>query len=279
MPNIALLTDSSNDLPPDLLERHGVTVVPLHIHFGEETFPDAYDRREAFWARFAAGETPRTAAPSPAIFAEAYERALVQSDEALMITVTSKHSSTYQNALLAAEGFGNRVRVFDSWGISLAQGVLVLRAAQLIARGTQMDAVFAHLEEARARTRLMLYLDSLDAIQRSGRIAPVIHAARRMSSLLSVRILLTVKEGALTFAGAVRSPKKGVRHIARHFQGRRAESLAVAHTRAPELAQALADAIAPAMDFPRDAILMAEAGPVLGAHGGFRAFGVAFIER
>ena len=279
MTAIALLTDSSNDLPPDLLERHGVTVVPLHIHFGEETFLDAYDRREAFWARFLAGETPRTAAPAPAIFAEAYERALARADEALMITVTGKHSSVYQNALLAAAGFGDRVRVFDSWGISLAQGVLVLRAAQLIARSAPMDAVLSHLEEARARTRLMLYLDSLDAIQRSGRIAPVIHAAKRMSSLLSVRILLTMKEGTLTFAGAVRSPKKGVRHIARHFQGRRAESLAVAHTRAPELARALADAVAPVLDFPRDEILVAEAGPVLGAHGGFRAFGVTFIER
>ncbi len=279
MSTLALITDSASDLPPALLKRYGIAVVPLHIHFGEEAFPDAYERREAFWARFAAGETPRTAAPSPAVFAEAYQQALAQARQALMITVTGKHSSVYEHARLAVQDFGGRVQVFDSWGISLAQGLLVLRAAQLIAQGEPMDAILAHLTDARSRLRLMLYLDSLDAIQRSGRIALAMNVAKRMSSMLSIRILLEMKEGALTFAGAVRSPKKGVRHMAQHFQGRRAESLAVAHTRAPELAQALADAIAPVMDFPSEEILIAEAGPVLGAHGGFRAFGVTFIER
>ncbi len=279
MPTIALLTDSASDLPLALRDRHHIAVVPLHIHFDEQAFPDEYDRREAFWARFAAGEIPRTAAPAPAIFAEAYRQALNRADEALMITVTGRHSSVYQNARLAARAFDGRVRVFDSWAISLAQGLLVLEAADLIERGARMDAILAQLEDARSRLRLMIYLDSLDALQRSGRLALAMNAAKRMTSMLSIRIILEMREGALTLAGAVRSPKKGIRHMVQFCEGKQAERLAVAHTRAPDLAQRLADAIAPVLDFPRDEILVAEAGPVLGAHGGFRAFGVTFIEQ
>jgi len=279
MTTISLITDSACDLPPHILASHHITVVPLHIHFGEEAFQDEYSRRERFWQRYAAGETPRTAAPSPAIFAEAYQRALSQAHQALMITVTGKHSSVYQNAAIAARSFGNRVQVFDSWGISLAQGLLVLKAAELIALGADMEAILETLTQARDRLHLLIYLDSLDAIQRSGRLALAMAAAKRMTSMLAIRIILEMREGALTLAGAVRSPKKGIRHMVRSVAGREAERLAVAHTRAPALAQQVADAIAPAMSFPREDVIVAEAGPVLGAHGGFRAFGVAFIER
>ena len=279
MTTITLLTDSASDLPPDLLARHHITVVPLLIHFGDETFRDLYEEREQFWARFAAGETPRTAAPAPAIFADAYEQALAHADQALMITLTSKHSSVFQHAWLAAQDFDGRVHVFDSWGISLAEGLLVLKAAELIESGESMEAILNHLTNARSRLRLMLYLDTLDAIQRSGRLAPVIHAAKHMSSMLSIHLILGMREGVLTWTGAVRSPKKGIQHIARAFAGRRAERVAVAHTRAPDQAHRLADAIAQALDFPREDILLAEAGPILAAHGGTRAFGVTFIER
>ncbi len=279
MARIALITDSSNDLPPDILAQHEIIVVPLLIHFGEEEFLDVYEERELFWRRFSQGETPRTASPSPAAFAEAYQRALARADEAIMITLTSKHSSTYQNAVMAAEAFAGRVHVFDSWAISLGEGLLVLHAASLIEQGADVQETLAQLADARARLRLILYLDSLDAVQRGGRIALAMNVVKRMSSMLSIRVLLEMQEGELVFGGAVRTPKKGLRHMLQRVQGKRAERLATAHTRAPEFALQLADLVAPALSFPREEVLVAEAGPVLGAHGGFRAFGVTFIEK
>ncbi len=279
MSRIALITDSSNDLPPEILARKHIIVVPLLIHFGEEEFFDVYEQREAFWQRFARGETPRTASPSPATFAEAYQRALARADEAIMITLTSKHSSTYQNAVLAAEAFAGRVHVFDSWAISLGEGLLVLHAASLIEQGADVQETLAQLADARARLRLILYLDSLDAVQRGGRIALAMNVVKRMSSVLSIRVILEMRKGELTFGGAVRTPRKGMKHILQRIRGKKAERLATAHTRAPEFALQLADLAAPALSFPRRNVLVAEAGPVLGAHGGFRAFGVTFIER
>jgi len=279
MTRIALITDSSNDLSPDILNRYNVSVVPLLIHFGEDEHPDAYENRELFWRRLADGEIPRSAAPSPAAFSDAFIRALDQADEVIAITVTSKHSSTYNSALLAASEFGGRVHVFDSWAISLSVGLLVLRAVEHIEQGADVAAILADLKDARSRLCLFLYLDSLDAIQRGGRIALAMGAIKRMSSILSIKITLSMNKGELAFAGAVRSPKNGMRHLVEKIAGKRAESVAVAHTRAPQFAEQLADMAASALDFPRQAILVDEAGPILGVHGGARAFGVTFFEK
>ncbi len=279
MARIALVTDSGNDLPPRLIQRHRIRVVPLLIRFGEDEHLDTYERRQVFWQRFASGEIPRTAAPSPETFARAYREALQEASQVIALTITGKHSSTYNSALLAAREFGGRVHVFDSWAISLAEGLLVLRAAEGIARGMNVPDILSDLEDARRRQHLILYLDSLDAIQRGGRLAPAMSAIKRMSSMLSIKIILTTKEGEFAYAGAVRSPRKGMAHIVQAIAGKRAERVAVAHTRAPELADKLAEEVALALDFPRRDILTAEAGPVLGVHGGFRAFGVTFIAQ
>ena len=279
MTQIALITDSSNDLPPDMLVRYDIRVVPLLIHFGDDELVGSYENREIFWQRVAAGEIPRTAAPSPAAFSQVFAEALANADEAIVITITGKHSSTYNSALLAASEFDGRVHVFDSWAISLGVGLQVLRAARRIEQGWEVPDILADLEEARSRLRLTLYLDSLDAVQRGGRIALAMGAIKRMSSMLSIKIILEMREGELAFAGAVRSPKKGMRHIVESITGKRAERVAVAHTRAPQLAEQLADMVAPALDFPREDILVAESGPILGVHGGERAFGVTFFEQ
>jgi DegV family protein with EDD domain len=279
MTKIALITDSSNDLPPSILASHHIDVVPLMIHFGDEEFHDVYENRESFWKRLDQGELPRSAAPSVGAFYDAFAAALHDADEVIAITITSKHSSTYGSALLAAAEFEDKVHVFDSWAISLGVGLLVLRAARLIEQGAETSDILADLEAARSRLRITLYLDSLDAIQRGGRIALAMEAIKRMSSMFSIKIILSMTEGELGFAGAVRSAKKGMRHIVESIAEHQAEAVAVAHTRTPERAGRLADLAAATLDFPRGEILVAEAGPILGVHGGAGAFGVTFFER
>ena len=279
MSRIALLTDSGADIPPLLLQRHHITILPLLVYFGGEDAPDNFADRDVFWQRVAAGEIPHTAAPAPAVFARAFSQALAEADEALIVTLTSRHSSTWQNAMLAAEDFGGRVHVFDSWALSVGQSLMVLQAADLIARGLDTPDILARLQDARSRLRFYIYLNSLDAIQRGGRIALAMNAVKRMSAMLSIRIILGMKEGELKLNGAVRSPKKGIQFIVRAIEGERAEAVAIAHTRAPELADRLAALAAPALHFSQEDILLTEAGAVLGTHGGPRAFGIAFIEQ
>jgi len=279
MPRIALITDSGNDLPPAIIARDNIHVVPLLIHFGEDEHLDLYSRCEAFWQLFNAGEIPRSAAPAPAVFSAAYSQALETAAEAIAIIITGKHSSAYSNAMIAASEFGNKVHVFDSWAISVGVGLLVRRAAELIQQDADVPTILANLEDARSRLRILLYLDSLDAVQRGGRIARAMGAIKRMSAMLSIKIILTMQEGQLAFAGAVRSPQKGMRYITQAIADSRAESVATAHTRAPQFAERLADEVAPILDFPREDILVTEAGPALAVHGGFRAFGVVFIAK
>lgn len=279
MSRIALLTDSGADIPSHLLNRYHITLLPLLVHFGDEEAPDNFADRDVFWQRVAAGDIPRTAAPAPAVFARAFDQALVDADEALIVTLTSRHSSTWQNAVLAAEDFGGRVHVFDSWALSVGQSLMVLQAADLIAHGLDAPTILARLQDVRSRLRFYIYLNSLDAIQRGGRIALAMNAVKRMSSMLSIRIILGMEEGELKLTGAVRSPKKGIQFIVRAIEGKQAEAVAIAHTRAPDLADRLAALAAPALHFPQNDILLTEAGVVLGTHGGQRAFGIALIER
>lgn len=279
MTKIALITDSSNDLPPEILARYNIGVVPLIIHLGSEELPGTGENREIFWERVAQGATPRTAAPSIGAFQEAFATALTRADEVIAVTLTGKHSSTYHIAQLAAAEFDGRVHVFDSWAISLGVGLQVLRAAQLAEQGASVSAILADLEERRNRFRISLYLDTLDAIQRGGRIALAMNAIKGMSSILSVKVILHMVQGELKFAGVVRSAKKGMRHIVNSFSGSEIEELGVAHTRVPARAQQLADMASETLDFPREDILVAEAGPILGVHGGSGAFGVIAFTR
>ncbi|RUA16661.1 MAG: hypothetical protein DSY55_03675 [Clostridia bacterium] len=278
MSRIALLTDSGADIPSHLLKRYHITLLPLLVHFGDEDAPDNFADRDIFWRRVAAGGVPRTAAPAPAVFAQAFEQALADADEALIVTLTSRHSSTWQNVTLAAKNFDGRIHVFDSWALSVGQSLIVLQAADLIAQGWDAPAILDRLQDARSRLHFYIYLNSLDAIQHGGRIALAMNAVKRMSSILSIRIILGMKEGELKLTGAVRSPQKGIQFIVRAIEGKQAEAVAIAHTRAPDLADRLAALTASALHFPQNDILFTEAGAVLGTHGGPRAFGVALIE-
>ena len=279
MPKIALVTDNSNDLPPELLARHHIRVVPLLIHFGDEEHRDEYEQREVFWQRLAEGQVPRSAAPSPEAFAAVFRQALQEAEQVIAITITGKHSSTYNSAMLAASEFDNQVFVFDSWTISLGVGLQVLRAAEDIERGLSAPDILDDLSDVRSRLRIMFYLDSLDAVQRGGRIALAMSAIKRMSSMLSIKIILNMHEGELAYAGAVRSPRKAMAHMLQAISGKRAERVAVVHTRSPKLIEQFADQVAATLDFPREDILLVEAGPLLGVQGGAGAFGVIFFEK
>jgi len=276
---IAIVADTGCDLPPAILARYNTGQVSLTARFGEYELIDTPESRDEFWDLYNISQPPQSAGPSIGAWADAYEIALQRAEEVIAITITGKHSSTYNSAVIAAEQFDGRVHVFDSWSLSLAEGVLTLRAAQMAESGHTADEILAALTSWRERLRVFILLDTIESLQRGGRAATIMSAIKRVSGLFSIKPLLTVKDGMISLDGVVRSHRKGFNRIISSLDGRQVEALVTAHTRNPEEAERLADAAAAATGFPRSEIMVVEAGPALAVHAGPGVIGMAFVEK
>ncbi|HEY52786.1 MAG TPA: DegV family protein [Caldilineae bacterium] len=275
---IAIVADTGCDLPPAVLARYGIGQVSLTVRFGEYEILDTPETRSEFWDLYDVSQPPQSAGPSIGAWTDAYESALERADEVIVVTITSKHSSTFSSAVVAANQFSGRVHVFDSWSLSLGEGILAMHAAQLAEAGRSVEEILAALISWRERMRVFILLDTVEAIQRGGRVAPIMAALKRASSMFSIKPILTIKEGALSLEGVVRSRKKGFNRLVRRLEGHQVEALAVAHTRNPEQAQRLADVAASVVAYPHSELMMVEAGPALAVHAGIGVLGMGFVE-
>lgn len=289
MPTLAIVADSGCDLPTDLLERHRIGQVSLIARFGTHELLDTPASRAEFWQRYDISQPPQTSGPPAGAWAEAFEQALTRANEVIAVTVTSKHSGTHNSAVIAAADFGGRVHVFDSWSVSLGEGLQTLHASQLAEAGQPVETILASLTSMRQRMRVYFALDTIEAVQRGGRLAPVISALKRMSSLISIKPILSIDEGVIRFDGAARSIRRATQALLERAQnaqvyaqvgapvGGRIVVAGVGHTRQHDLALETADALAALTGLPRASILVAEAGPALGAHAGPGALGLGFV--
>ena len=276
---IAIGADTGCDLPPAILARYDIGQVSLTARFGEYELLDTPESRNEFWDLYDISPPPQSAGPSIGDWADAFEIALQRADEVIAITITSKHSSTYNSAVIAAEQFDGRVHVFDSWSLSLAEGLLTLRAAKMAEEGHAAAEILAALTSWRERLRVFILLDTIESLQRGGRAATIMSAIKRVSAMFSIRPILTINEGSISLDGVVRSRKKGFNRIVSNLDGHQIEALVTAHTRNPEGGERLADAAAEAAGYPRSEIMVVEAGPALAVHAGPGMIGMAFIEK
>lgn len=272
---IRIVTDSSCDLPRQLLDRFKIAVVPLVVHFGTESYLDLELSPQAFWKKAAEGAAPQTSQPSPGAFEEIFERFVEQGKQVLCITLTGKHSGTTDTARLAAERFGAAVQVFDSHSLSLGVGFQALVAAKAVEAGCSMGDVLALLEKMRARIRTMVVLDTLENVRRGGRADRFIAIVDRMTRMLAIKPIVGFEEGRLQLLGVARSFRRALERIVDMADELGPlEYLAVAHTRNMERAEKLADRLGERFDFPREKILVREAGAVVASHAGLGAIGV-----
>gem|GEM_PF-264426 len=278
---ISVVTDSSCDLPPQLLTRFKIAVVPLLVHFGHESYLDGELSAEAFWSKTAAvGSVPQTSRPSVQAFDEVFEGLVTRGKQVLCITLTGKHTSTIESAYLAAQRFGEAVQVFDSQSLSLGMGFQVLEAAQASERGRSMDEIVAMLEGLRSRVHALVVLDTLEYVRRGGRAQALVGVINRMSRLLNVKAIVNFVEGRVQLLGVARSFRRGVERVLDTVESLApVEHLAVMHTQNVEAAEGLADRLAESLDFPRDRILVGETGSVVASHAGAGAVGVFAVSR
>jgi DegV family protein with EDD domain len=275
---IRVVTDSSCDLPPQQLKEFKIEVVPLTVHFGTDVYRDGELSAEQFWEMASGPHHPQTSQPAVGAFEEVFGRLVALGNRVLCLTITGKHSGTFNAAYLAAQRFGEAVEVFDSLSLTLGLGVQVLSAAQAAQAGRSMQEILTLLEGLRARMRLLIVLDTLEFLRLGGRADGFVAVAERMARVLDIKIIINVVEGQLRLLAAARSFQGALRRVLALVEGMPPlEHLAVVHARNRETAEQVREELAQRIGYPKERIWLRETGAALATHAGPGVVGVLAV--
>lgn len=243
---VAIVTDSTACIPPDLAARYGIEIVPVHIIFGGRTFVDSLtaDTREFYELLAKSGDRPTTAAPSPGMFLEAISRAARRADAVLCITVSAQFSAMYDSARQAieiakAEAPHADIRLLDSRNAAMAQGFIVLEAARAAAAGAAIDEVLARAEAMTTCVTLLAMLDTLSYLARSGRVPRV---AAWAAGMLQVKPIVRFSASDIKLVARTRTRPRALDRMLDLLAEQAADHpthLAVHHANAPAGAEYL----------------------------------------
>lgn len=277
---VHVVTDSSCDLPADIAEEYGISIVPLTIRFGDEEFVDRDELSTAeFWTRCVGSDTlPETAAPAPGQFEQVYRAAAdAGATSVVVVSLSSALSATMQSAELAARtinqdaGIDLDVRVIDSRTITMGLGTIVLACARAARDGATVDEIEALARDLVERTRVFGALDTLDNLKKGGRIG---NAKAMLATALSIKPIIEVTGGVVEQGGKQRTRSKALTYLVekvKSYDGK-IENLAVMHADCSDV-DLFVEMLAP---YHTDDIVIGEIGPVIGTHGGRGTIGVAF---
>ena len=273
---IKIVTDSTCDLPSTLVARYGITVIPLYINAGEQSYlDDSQLSRASFYQWLAQNDLPvTTAAPGPNIFLQTYQWLIAEGATAIIsIHLAGNLSATFANACAAAkEVSAVPVKVIDSQQLSLGTGFLAVTAAKAAGDGYSPDQIEAQLTGQIPRTYLFAILDDLDFLARSGRAN---HALARLGSLLQIKPVFKVYCGLPT-TERVRTYKQALKRVTSLATERTPfDYLGIIHSNSPEKAQSLRHQIQSLLSEPD--ILVADVSPIIAAHVGPGAVGVVCV--
>jgi DegV family protein with EDD domain len=273
---VRVVIDSACDLPEELAQRYGIAVVPLTIRFGDEEFVDRVDLTpDEFWRRCKAAPTlPETAAPSPGAFRAAFESAADEgADGVLCLTISAAMSATGQAAAAGAEGVRERipVEIVDTRSVTMGEGLIGIAAAQCASKGAALAEVTAHARDLVGRTRVLGVVDTLDHLQRGGRIGG---AAALVGSLLSIKPVIQVRDGIVQQESRQRTRTRALDYlVAKVAADAPLARLAVCNGAAPDIDTVLGRlAAVPVAEEP----VVTDLGPVVGTHAGPGAIGVCY---
>ena len=278
MTGVHIVTDSSCDLSETETTTNGIGVVPLSIRFGDEEFIDREELSvEAFYAKMAStGLLPETAAPSPGRFEQAFRgAAAVGASAVVCINLSGELSATVQSARNAATAVAGDidVRVIDSRSLTGGLGTMVLEAAAAARNGADADAVVALVESMIPHTEIYGALDTLENLKKGGRIGS---AKALLGSMLSVKPIIRIVDGAVEEAGKQRTRKRALEWMRDQlFAEPSVEKLSILHGEAPDI-ELFLDMISER--YPRDQIRLGKIGAVIGTHGGPGVIGMCYLR-
>jgi DegV family protein with EDD domain len=265
---VKVVTDSVADLPSHIAEKHGITVVPLNVHFGTEVYRDGVDlTADEFFDRLVHSETiPVTSVPSPGAFADVYDKLAEEADGILVLTISSKLSATYEIALQSIELMNKkcRVEVIDSKLATMAQGLVVITAARLAQTGASLDEVMNVAYRNIPRVEMRAAFDTLEYLRRGGRIGK---ARSFLGSVLKINPIVGLEDGEVVPISRERSRAKAIDHLYNFAVGySQIEEIAIEYATSFDEAALLIDRLD--SKFPKERIYCSRASPVIGTHTG-----------
>ncbi|HSR26164.1 MAG TPA: DegV family protein, partial [Candidatus Eisenbacteria bacterium] len=268
---VAVVTDSTADLAPELVQERGITVVPLTVVLDDRDYLDGVDiTADEFYARLAAsGGAASTSQPAPGRFAEVYEHLLATHRSVVSLHISARLSGTFEAATQGAELVDPaRVRVVDTEMVSMPLALLVLAASAMAAQGAEADAIAERLRPLRERMRVYFMVATLEYLRRGGRIG---RAGALLGSVLQVKPVLTIADGEVTPLERVRTQERALTRVIELASAVEGPVCAlVGHAAAAEAA----DRIARALEPHAESLIVAPLGPVVGAHAGPGTVGV-----
>ncbi len=276
---IRIVTDSACDVPPDIAEKIGITIVPVYINIGDQSYLDGVDlsRREFFVNLPAYDLFPTTAAPASGTFTSVYQHLADEgTTEILSLHIAANLSNTYNAARLGAEDVqGARVTLWDTKQITMGSGLQVIVAAEAAAEGRSIAEILTLLQEKRSKTRIYAVLDTLEFLRRSGRVS---WTQFGLGTLLRIKPVLEVFEGDVIMNDRVRTSRRAQLRLIELVEAQQPlERIAVLHANNLQEAQRLQKQAAFLFP-PEQELIFMEITPAIGSHIGPGAVGFAFIS-
>ena len=274
---VKVVTDSVSDISPAIAAEYGITVVPLNVSFGRETFRDGVDiTTEEFYRRLQSGVMlPSSGSPSPQIFAEVYEQLTAEANDILVITIGEKLSVTGEAAKQAIKLISTkcRIEVIISDQAMMAEGLLAIAAAKAAKNGVELDDLVSLTQRNMGRVGLRIAFDTLEYLRRGGRIGK---AQALVGSVLGINPILGIKDGEVFPFARERNRKKAIDYLYKFAAGyRNIEEIAVEDATTPDETDMLVERLGNLV--PRERIYRTKVSPVIGTNVGPRAIGVAIL--
>ena len=276
---IRIVTDSTSDLPPEVADRLGITVVPLNIHFGTEVFKDGVDlTADEFYRRLVEGPNlPTTSQPSVGDFLSVYEQLAQDTDGILSLHISSKLSGTLNSAVQAKgqAAVSCPVEVIDTNQASMGLGMVAMATARAASQGAGLEEAADVARDAAARCQFFALLDTLEYLAKGGRIGK---ARALLGGLLRIRPLIIVREGEVHELGKERTRGKAIARLestAREYAP--LADLSVLFNTDPDDARMLAENLKELLPEGREPVI-ARSGPVIGTYAGPGCLGIGLLR-
>ncbi|KAA0231515.1 MAG: DegV family protein [Dehalococcoidia bacterium] len=276
---VQIVTDSTCDLPREIVEEYGITVVPLTVFFGEEALLDGVEiGADAFYERLGTShDLPRTSQPSAERFRQVYEGLAGETSEIVSIHLSSKLSGTLNSASVARDQVahgGLHIELIDSYTVSLGLGLVVLEAAAAARTGASLENVVAAARRAMDRVMVYVAVDTLDYLRRGGRIG---RASSFLGSVLSIKPIVGIEDGEVVPIERVRTRRRAEERIFELATADgRAKALFATCTGDRDATQELAARLRAVL--PHTDVRPAMLGPTVGVYLGANALGVAILH-
>ena len=277
---IKLIADSTSDLPNHWIKQYDIGIVPLYVTLGGQTYKDTLEITTAELYRRVEeeGTIPKTAAPSPADFYRIFEPEISAGKNILYISMSSKVSSTNQNAHIAAREFpAGRVHIVDSMHLSASYALLVIRAARALEAGQPLNEVIADIENVREKVKIEILVDRLDYLHKGGRVTSLQHL---IGNVLKVRPVLNIVKGEVRSVQKYRGKmEKALEPILQKVVSQKnricPNLVIIGQTLAEKMAERVRSHLLDHIHFKEVAVI--EGGCTIGSHTGPNTIAVSYL--